>query len=132
MRKITPMLETHDLQATLTFYTEVLGFEVETLWPDDGPTFCILDHGPVGVSFYLDPKDGEGAPALTGQLYIDVDDVMALFVRVRGHAEVLWGPEVYHYGRREFAVRDPNGYVLSFSEPTRDPPDDPHDPDARR
>jgi hypothetical protein len=28
------------------------------------------------------------------------------------------------YGWREFAFRDPNGYVIAFSESTTDPPDD--------
>jgi hypothetical protein len=29
---------------------------------------------------------------------------------------------VYHYGRREFTIKDPNGYVLALSESTSDPP----------
>jgi hypothetical protein len=28
----------------------------------------------------------------------------------------LWGPEVTELGVREFAVRDPNGYVIAFAE----------------
>lgn len=39
----------------------------------------------------------------------------------RGRVEILWGPEVYHYGMREFAIKDDNGYTLSFGEPTDDP-----------
>ena len=35
--------------------------------------------------------------------------------------KVEWGPEVYAYGRREFAVRDPTGAMLIFSEETDDP-----------
>jgi hypothetical protein len=33
-----------------------------------------------------------------------------------------WRPEVYWYGRREYAIWDPSGYLLSFSEETDDPP----------
>jgi hypothetical protein len=29
---------------------------------------------------------------------------------------------VYQYGRREFAIRDPNGYMIIFTEQTDDPP----------
>jgi hypothetical protein len=32
------------------------------------------------------------------------------------------GAEVYSYGRREFAIRAPDGYLLIFSEETTDPP----------
>jgi hypothetical protein len=35
---------------------------------------------------------------------------------------IEWDPEVYSYRRREFAVRDPNGYLLIFTETTNDPP----------
>ena len=39
-----------------------------------------------------------------------------------GRLPIQLGPEVYWYGRREFAVRDPDGYLLIFSERTSDPP----------
>ena len=35
---------------------------------------------------------------------------------------IEWGPEVYSYGRREFAIRDPDSYLLIFTEATEDPP----------
>jgi hypothetical protein len=31
-------------------------------------------------------------------------------------------PEVYHNGCREFAIRDPDGYLIIFTEETDDPP----------
>jgi len=42
---------------------------------------------------------------------------MGLHDRVAGNAKIEWGPEVYSYGRREFAIKDCNGYLLAFSEP---------------
>ena len=33
-----------------------------------------------------------------------------------------WGPEVYSYGCREFAVRDPEGHTVIFTEATADEP----------
>ncbi|MFQ5677217.1 MAG: hypothetical protein ACE5G1_15095 [bacterium] len=41
---------------------------------------------------------------------------------IKDKVEVLWGPEVFQYGMREFAIRDCNGYTLAFGEPTDDPP----------
>jgi uncharacterized glyoxalase superfamily protein PhnB len=118
--KATPMLKARHIDETVGFYAEVLGFQVDTLWPADAPTFAMLDHGPVTVCF--DATLWEGEPSMTGQLLFDCDDVRALYESIREHVEVLWGPEVYEYGRREFSVRDPNGYALVFSEPTDDPP----------
>ncbi|MBI2486260.1 MAG: hypothetical protein HYW01_04735 [Deltaproteobacteria bacterium] len=92
------------------------------MWPEDNHTFCILEHGDVHVSFYVDTDQREPDPAFTGQLYIGVEDVMGLHARIVDKVKIEWGPEVYHYGRREFAIRDCNGYILSFSEPTDEPP----------
>jgi catechol 2,3-dioxygenase-like lactoylglutathione lyase family enzyme len=118
--KATPMLKARDLQETVAFYVDVLGFTVDTLWPADAPTFAMLDHGAVTVCFDTTLWDGE--PAMTGQILFDCDDVRALHGRIADRVEVLWGPQVYDYGRREFSIRDPNGYALVFSEPTDDPP----------
>jgi catechol 2,3-dioxygenase-like lactoylglutathione lyase family enzyme len=120
MKRITPFLSTHDLPATVAFYTDVLGFRVAALHPPEQATFCILDCGPCSLTF--DASLWPEPCKLTGQLHFDVDGVMELFERVRDHAEILWGPEVYGYGRREFSCRDPNGYALVFSEETVDPP----------
>jgi hypothetical protein len=30
---------------------------------------------------------------------------------------VLWGPEIYEYGMHEFAIKDCNGYTISFGQP---------------
>ena len=55
---------------------------------------------------------------MSGQLYFDTDDVLAMYERVRGETTIEWGPEVYEYGMHEFACRDNNGYILQFGQPT--------------
>ena len=56
------------------------------------------------------------------------DQTIAASARVSLHRELAskvpieWGPEVYFYGRREFAVRDPDGNLIAFSAETSDPP----------
>jgi len=114
---VTPELRALDLSETIRFYTEKLDFVVDTLWPDDEPTLCILDHGDVHLMFYTDERPDGKQPALSGQLRFDVQGVTPLHRRLAGEVPILWGPEVYHYGRREFSIRDPNGYALVFSEP---------------
>jgi hypothetical protein len=98
-----------------------LGFRVENLWPKQASTFVILDRDDVSVQFYV-PESC--APSVGGEavLNFEVDDALAVHRLVEGRLNVEWGPEVYWYGRREFAVRDPNGYLVIFSEPTTHPP----------
>ncbi len=126
---LTPMLQAKDIGETVRFYTEVLGFTVDAVWPEDDPTFCSLDHGPVHVMFYCGEAAAEApaGPALSGHLYLYTDDVLALHERLRDKVEVLWGPEVYSYGMREFAIREINGYTLAFGQPTTEPPTCPAD-----
>jgi uncharacterized glyoxalase superfamily protein PhnB len=46
-----------------------------------------------------------------------VTDVEALFDELKGRgAAIVYTPVVQPYGMKEFAVRDPNGYVLGFGQ----------------
>jgi catechol 2,3-dioxygenase-like lactoylglutathione lyase family enzyme len=119
---VVPRLPVADLGRTVAFYTRVLGFQVSVLWPDDQPTFAILDRDSVSLGFFT-PDAHRGQVTIgTADLYLGADDVRALHAAIKNMVTVEWGPEVYFYGRREFAVRDPDGYLLIFTEPTDDPP----------
>jgi catechol 2,3-dioxygenase-like lactoylglutathione lyase family enzyme len=119
---VTPRLPVADLGRTVAFYTRVLEFQVSVLWPDDKPTFAILDRDEVSLGFFT-PDALRGQVTIgTADLYLGTEDVLGLHAAIKGRVKVEWGPEVYFYGRREFAVRDPDGYLLIFTEPTDDPP----------
>jgi hypothetical protein len=45
------------------------------------------------------------------------ESVAALAEELRGKVELAWGPEVMDYGMNEFAVQDPSGYFIAFTEP---------------
>lgn len=117
---LTPMLQTTDMARTLAFYTGVLGFTVANASPVENPTWCVLQHGRVEIMFMS--NNHLGSPAMTGTLYIQTTGVRAWHAALAGQVEVLWGPELYPYGMLEFAIKDCNGYTLSFGEPTTDAP----------
>jgi catechol 2,3-dioxygenase-like lactoylglutathione lyase family enzyme len=119
--KVVPRLPVADLSRTTRFYTEVLGFRVGLLWPADAPAFTILERDGLAVQFYS-PDGPVAEPAGHGTLNFEVSDVRAIHEALRERVRVEWGPEVYSYGRREFAVKDPDGYLLIFTELTSDPP----------
>ncbi|HJZ91813.1 MAG TPA: VOC family protein [Gemmataceae bacterium] len=124
---VTPRLPVTDLGRTVAFYTRLLGFQVSALWPDDQPTFVILDRDAVSLGFFT-PDALRGAVTIgTADLYIATEDVLSLHSDIKDVVPIEWGPEVYFYGRREFAVRDPDGYLLIFTEPTDDLPTCPED-----
>jgi catechol 2,3-dioxygenase-like lactoylglutathione lyase family enzyme len=119
---VIPRLPVADLARTVRFYTGVLGFQISLMWPEKDPTFAVLDRDAVSLGFFT-PDAHRGAVTIgTADLYLGADDVLGLHAAIRDQVTVEWGPEVYFYGRREFAVRDPDGYLLIFTEPTDDPP----------
>jgi catechol 2,3-dioxygenase-like lactoylglutathione lyase family enzyme len=117
------MLQTTDIRGTIDFYTRILGFKVAGVWPEDNPQWCALDRDEIQIMFMV--NEHYGLPQMTGTLYIRTNDVLELHRKLSGEVEVLWGPEVYHYGMHEFAIKDCNGYTISFGEPTDAPPTNP-------
>lgn len=119
--ELIPRLPVADLARTITFYRDVLGFRSAVLWPDEAPTFAILERDAASVGFFV-PDASRPGKIGGAELYIRVPDAGSLHADLKGKCAIEWGPEVYSYGCREFALRDPDGYLIIFSEPTDDPP----------
>jgi len=116
IKSLTPVLRTWNLRASITFYTEVLGFECESLSEEQGWASLRRD----GVSIMLagpNPHEGDKAPAFTGSLYFHTDDVDGLWQRLKDRVRVCYPIENFEYGMREFAIYDNNGYLLQFGQP---------------
>ena len=47
-------------------------------------------------------------------LYVDVDDIDGAYARLNGSCDVRKGLHETFYGTREFIVRDPNGFWVTF------------------
>lgn len=119
--KATPRLPVADLARTIDFYIRTFGDHVASVWPKVAPNFVILENDNVEIQFYV-PEGLAGEPSRQGTISFDVSDARAIHRSLEGHLTVEWGPEVYWYGRLEFAVCDPNGYMIILSEKTADPP----------
>lgn len=113
---LRPMLRTKDLDGTIDFYTGRLGFACEGRSEADGWASLRRD----AVSLMVATPNAHrpfDAPAFTGSLYFDVEDAGALWEMVKDHTLVCYPIEDFHYGRREFAIFDNNGYLLQFGQP---------------
>ncbi|MDP6446382.1 MAG: VOC family protein [Pirellulaceae bacterium] len=119
-QRVSPMLQVQHIERTIEFYRDILGFEVTAVWPEDKPTWCSLERGGVRFMFYTEEQRGPAPPPkVSGTIYIDVDDAEALCNELANRVDLLWGPEVYHYGMLEFAIRDVNGFTISFGSPAK-------------
>jgi uncharacterized glyoxalase superfamily protein PhnB len=121
LKTIEARLHVVDLPRTMAFYTGVLDFEVDAVFPDDNPVFAILQRDGVGLQLGGIGGTRAAEHPSTCTLWLDVEDVNAWHETLAARGPIEWGPEVYFYGRREFAVRDPEGNLVVLSEETDDP-----------
>ena len=122
--KLTPNLLVASVERSLAFYVDTLGFERGMTVPDQAPfAFGSVTAGPVEIFF----NDAAGAVkeypgfagkpiGATGTLFIEVDGVNALHDRLVLRVKVVMPIETKFYGMREFAIEDPDGYVITFAE----------------
>jgi len=112
---VMPVLEVSDLQRSVDYFVNKLGFRSNGVWGDP-PCFCIVQRGP--VTFALDlSREARVAPVNQyWAAYVYVDDADALLEEFRSRGvEIVRGPADAEYGLREFDVRDPDGHILCFA-----------------
>ena len=108
-----PILRVENMEASLRFYVDVLGFE-NASWGDTN--FTHLERG--GAGMYLCQGDqGRGG----AWVWIGVEDVRALEREYAGRgAAIRMGPTNFPWAL-EMQLEDPDGNVLRFgSEPESD------------
>src|SRR4051812_3181491 len=123
---LRPMLEVRDVDASIAFYTDVLGFSVTASIDDEArpgrKSWANLEKDAVRLMVSLmhthdDEDDDHGhshEPTLTGSLYFSVDDVDALALDLGGKVQLVYGPVDQPYGMRDLGFVDPDGYFLHF------------------
>jgi uncharacterized glyoxalase superfamily protein PhnB len=123
---LTPNLITNDIDRALTFYRDVLGFEVAVTVPEAPPlVFVWLKRDDVNV-FVNDSKAvHEETPVeslVVGQsgvaLFVHVEGVAELWEALRTKTHVVMPLKDQWYGQTEFSITDPDGYVITFAERT--------------
>lgn len=112
---LVPMLETDDLKKTVTFYTDVLGFTCQEMYPQEEPCWACLRREGVAIMFSSrNEHSPAGKPTMTGSLYLYPDDVDEAWEQLKDKVTVEYPIENFVYGMREFAIRDNNGYLIQF------------------
>ena len=122
-KKLTPNLLVANVERSLAFYEEVLGFERGFTVPEQSPfVFASVTGGPVEI-FFNDaasaikeyPAFGGKALGATGTMYIEIEGVDALHDRLKPTVPIVMPLVTQFYGMREFAIEDPDGYVITFA-----------------
>ncbi len=109
---VSPMLKAKNLEETIAFYTTVLGFTLGGRQEN----WCSLQWGDVCLMFFDGAELETAEPRMTGVLYFNPTDVKALWEAVKDKATIEWELQTMFYDMVEFAIRDCNGYTLSFGQ----------------
>jgi len=124
-KKLTPNLLVVSVERSLAFYVDLLGFSPGMTVPDAPPfAFASVTDGPVEIFFNEAATAVKEYPAFagkpigaTGTLFVEVAGVDALHDRLKQKVKVVMQLETKFYGMREFAIEDPDGYIITFAEP---------------
>jgi uncharacterized glyoxalase superfamily protein PhnB len=125
LQRTAPVFTVDDVAETIRWYESNLGFESDP-FPDKPPyVFAILRRDDVEIMLqrlqgYEKPDLYAKRPGGVWNVYVRCRGVRELYENVtkRPDVTVIQPLHAQPYGQLEFEVRDPNGYVLVFAEPT--------------
>jgi catechol 2,3-dioxygenase-like lactoylglutathione lyase family enzyme len=125
--KLTPNLIVSDVARSVAFYSGVLGFAVGATVPEAAPyVFASVQSGPVEVFLNAPEAAHEEYPALKGRpiggtltLFMEIEGIGGWHESLKDRVQVVMPLQHKWYGVTEFAIVDPDGYVITFAE--RDP-----------
>jgi uncharacterized glyoxalase superfamily protein PhnB len=112
---IIPMIWTEQLQETIEFYCNVLGFicgeyNKEWGWASLYKDNCELMIAQPNAHVAFDK------PTFTGTFYIKTDDVESLWNQLKNNTKIVYELETFDWGMKEFAIYDNNGYMIQFGQ----------------
>jgi uncharacterized glyoxalase superfamily protein PhnB len=123
MKKLTPVIVVDEIEPSLEFWVDRLGFEKTMEVPaGDKLGFAAVQAGGIELMFQTRataaadlPEMAEGSLERSAALFIEVSDLDALRPKLEGVERVV--PErTTDYGAREIWVRAPCGSVVGFAE----------------
>ncbi len=124
LRDASPSFTVNDLEKSLRFYRDVLGFKVDQKWEQDGKVRGVsLSAGKVTLMIGQDDWQ-KGRDRIKGQgfrMYFETGtDVDALAEGIAARGGTLESlPEDRPWGYRDFNMADPDGFKLTFGSPIK-------------
>jgi predicted enzyme related to lactoylglutathione lyase len=117
-KKISPMLAVADMEQTLAFYHDILGFTPMM----KSPEYSIVERDGQTIHF-MKAASEEVMNCVRGhtEIYIEVSNIAALWEHVKTFKDRHKMRDLFDrdYGMTEFHISDSNGCLVFVGEPTR-------------
>lgn len=134
-KKLTPNMMVDDVRESVKFYTDILGFTLNMVVPEDSKTidnelkddnkyvYAMVSRDEVFIMLMNKDVFGEDLPMLKGatigasvSFYCDVDNINKVYNSLKGKVDIAIDLHTTWYGMQEFYIKDCNGYILGFAE----------------
>lgn len=120
---IMPILAVKDVDASVAFYRDVLGFnhDFSLPGPDNRASFAGVSLGKAAFGISLEPEAAKGGEGVVFMVYVaDDQDLDAYYAEVQGRGAQIDQPiKDEYWGDRVFSLRDPTGYMLNICKTVR-------------
>ena len=127
VQQVVPLFWVRDIQKSLRFYIDALGFKKKNEWIDDGRLrWCWLELGGAAVMLQEFWREGQHRNLPDGSVGVGVSvtfickDALAIYHDIRKRGAEAKRPFVGN-GMWVTEVVDPDGYHLFFESPTDAP-----------
>ena len=126
--KLTPNLIVSNVERSLAFYEDTLGFARGMTVPEQSPfVFASVASGPVEIFLNDRSTVTKESPQMAGlsfgggnTMFIELTGIDAFHDAIKPRVKVIMPLVTQWYGLREFAIADPDGYVITFAERIKD------------
>ncbi len=124
LESLTPNIMVNDVNKTLEYYTDILGFALIDTNPESGEfEWGFVKKDGVALMFQekkslQDEYNELNNMAVGGALtfYVRVQNIHELHDAIKEHVNIIKPMNTTFYGMNEFAIMDLNGFILTFSE----------------
>jgi uncharacterized glyoxalase superfamily protein PhnB len=121
LESTTPCFAVADIATTMRWYEEQLGFTPDPFPATEPYVFAILRRDDIEIMLqrignYQKPDIYRLRSGGVWDAYIRMRGVKQFYNDIKEKVEILQPLRKQPYGQWEFEVKDPNGYVLVFSE----------------
>ncbi len=124
LNKLTTELVVTSVEKSISFYEENLGLEVTNKVEGEGKlVWALLENKERTIAIMLTlptevVKDVEAYSGGNGGviLYVDVEDISGIYANFSEKENLCMKLRTTFYGAQEFAVFDPDGYIIMFAE----------------
>lgn len=124
LKDLTPNIMVEDVNASVEFYTNTLGFTLAMSVPDAGKfDWAMITRNSVTFMFQQKESILKEYPMLSSKnvggaltFFIEITNIDDFYKELKNSVHLVKELGTTPYGMKEFAIKDINGFILTFAE----------------